>query len=155
MRRTNSAVVAIVIPGMVLVAQLTAATAADPLSAGCSASTVVTANGISLPDQPSCTTVAMACPAESPGCAFTASISQTAAAGLGASRGRLRITDVGTSAVTDFYCGGPPTQCTYTIPTVFLPAGARLTATCAVTEENILVMPALDCSAAFSPLGVE
>lgn len=152
MRRTVLLALAAAMP-LSTIAVPRAAHAAEPRSAACSATSVVSVMGVHAPTTPQCSLPILACPAESAGCVFTSKMSMTAAAGLGASRGLLRITHVDTGQRSDFYCGGPATACHSITPSAFLPAGTRLRVACSATKDNVLVNTKVNCAAAFEPLG--
>ena len=146
---------AVAILALVLAAQVLPAAAADPLSAECADAGLASLQGIHIPNQPKCSAGPVQCPVDSAGCAFTATIELKSAGGLGASRGLLRLRDPDTGAFTDFYCGGPATECDVIQPTTFFPPGQRIVAICSVTEDNFVIAPTVKCRAAMSPLGGE
>jgi hypothetical protein len=153
-RRVAAFAAAAAVPGLMLVGQQTPAAAQDPMSAECSASSIVT--GVTLlGNMPKCTTGPVECPADSSGCSFSAVLHGTSSTAIGPTRCRLRLKDVDTGQITDFYASGGPTRCNIIQPTSFLPAGSRIAATCSYTRANVALFATINCAAAFEQLGGE
>jgi hypothetical protein len=130
------------------------AAATYPTSATCTSA----AKNRARTEGPECT-VTVECPSDSAGCAFSASGTFESKRTVGTAQGRLRITEPSTGAMTDFFCSSPAAVsakdagCTVTTPTIFLPAGTVLSATCTWVGSTVSVNPRVTCSATFTPLG--
>ena len=156
MRKTRVAAfaAAAAVPGLLLIAQPTPAGADDPASAECEASSLITGINL-LGNMPKCSTGPVQCASDSAGCSFSARLEGHTATAVGPTRCRLRLKDVDTGAVVDFYASGGPTRCNIIQPTTFLPAGSRIAATCSYTRANVGVLATISCAAGFAPLGGE